>query len=233
MWFTGSEDVLERFQLRLKSHYQANVLADSVFLEEHFGIKLALLADQDKQINFDAFYHSTMDMLKEKICCSKEPFAFQNLLKFTDESQRCIVLLLGGAGYGKTHLCLSLLQEWASKNLHQQFKLVLYVPADLYGFMTFQDEADLLKTCFSECEPSAEVVNNVVSTRGANCLFIIDCLDKVPFKAFQRSLLYKIIEGSALGNAAVVVSARPSTRSLEAICLTFSGNLALVNRICS
>ena len=203
----GSEDALLHYQLSLRSYYQNNVLKDSVFFDSHFGFKLALLKPEVRQ-KFDSFYYSTIDMLKEKICCHKELFTFQNLFKFSDESQRCVILLLGGV-YGKTHLCMSVLREWASLSMHSQFKFVFYIPVELYVYTTFQDEAELLQMCFAECAPNPEVLKEIVSSRGAECLFIIDGIDKAPFQVFQRSLLFKIIEGSCFENAAIVMTARP------------------------
>ena len=196
------------FQQSLRERYQAGLLSQRPPLSLGVEVRLALVHRGKPPEVHSPFYQSTMDPLRERICYFKEPFEFSNLFHVSDGAQKIVVLLLGMAGCGKTHLCLDIVHKWAAKNSHQQFQLVFYIPVETYGGINFVDETDLLLTCFPE-SATADAVAQVVRTGGANCLVLIDGADKIPLPVFQDSLLHKIVNGSCLKNAAVVVTGRP------------------------
>ena len=225
------------FRKQVQSHYQEHLLSEWLLLDAHETASLALI-DSEKSPNArDPFFQSTIDLLKEMIPHFKTPFKADDLFHFSDSSQKIVILLLGMAGYGKTHLCLDIVAKWVTGASYDQFQLVLYLPVDVYGAINFKDESDLLSTLFCA---NPDAVSQVVSTGGANCLILIDGTDKIPLPVFKKSLLYKIVTGDCLKNAAVMVTGRPhmikpllsfSSRQLEMLPLSSGSVLEIAKKL--
>ena len=238
LFVSGSQDVFSAFQKQVQSHYQDHLLSRQPLLDVHETTSLALIDSKKFPDVNDPFYQSTIDLLKEKITHFKKPFKVADLFHFSESAQKIVILLLGIAGCGKTHLCLDIVAKWVAGTSHDQFQLVLYIPVDVYGTISVEDKSELLSTLFQFANP--EAVAQVVSTGGANCLILIDGTDKIPLSMFQRSLLYKIVTGDCFKNAAVVVTGRPhmleplvsfSSRQLEVLPLSSGTVLEIAKKM--
>jgi 5S rRNA maturation endonuclease (ribonuclease M5) len=120
------------------------------------------------------------------------------------------VLVEGGAGIGKTTLCIAISEDWANEKLFQQFKLLLLLPLRHRKVSSAQSLSELLKLLHSSKNVCESVVNYLEEEQGENVLIIADGWDELDESQQQEdSFLYELLLVE-LPFASVLITSRPS-----------------------
>jgi Ran GTPase-activating protein (RanGAP) involved in mRNA processing and transport len=120
------------------------------------------------------------------------------------------VLVEGGAGIGKTTLCIAISEDWANEKLFQQFKILLLLPLRHPKISKARSLSELLKLLHSSKSVCESVVNYLQEEEGENVLIIADGWDELD-KSQQRagSFLYELLL-MELPFSSVLITSRPS-----------------------
>ena len=89
------------------------------------------------------------------------------------------MLVEGGAGIGKTSLCMSLLEDWGSDKLFQEFKLLLFLPLRHKKVSSAGSLSELFKIVPSSCSTCTTVANYLEEVGGDDLLIVADGWDEL------------------------------------------------------
>ena len=121
------------------------------------------------------------------------------------------MLLEGEAGIGKTTLCTSISEDWADKQLFQQFDLVLLLPLRHKTVASAGSLSELLKLLHPLQEVRASVANFLEEGEGEKVLIIADGWDELSeLQRREGSFLYNLLFGEFLSFVSVLLTSRPS-----------------------
>ena len=146
---------------------------------------------------------------------TRTPLAYSDLFMVENWPSVTTILVEGDAGIGKTTLCISISEDWASGKLFQQFELVLLLPLRMKEVTSAGSLLKLLQVLYSyddECVSDVEaIVSHLRKTKGRNVLIIADGWDELSESNRQEeSFLYKFLFGKTFFRMSVVVTTRPS-----------------------
>ena len=155
-------------------------------------------------------------LLDEQVKRKHIPIAYENVFtEFTDQEtskKRTVkrVLIEGGAGAGKTTLCISISKGWANGDLFQEYDLLLLLPlheegialvdslSELIDFLKLNVNSQVLASCFQQ--------NN-----GQGVLVVADGWNELhKSKRLEGSFLHNLFFGDTLSHASIIVTSRPS-----------------------
>lgn len=139
---------------------------------------------------------------------------------FTDKGQADSklykrILVIGEAGIGKTVLCTSIAQDWASDNLFQEFLCVFLLPLCRKGIASAHTLPNLLKELpydFSE-ETCSFVATFLMKNKTQNILIIADGLNDLHESRCltEQTLLHKLLFGDLISNVTILVTSRSTS----------------------
>ena len=136
---------------------------------------------------------------------------FKDILKpFTEEHSR-LVLIEGEPGIGKTTLAKELTLRWVrqSDKLINKYKVAIFIQLYREIYWTARDIRDLIVDAMCDCD-MAKVEMDMVETKGAGILWILDGFDELPANLTKgSSILLQLITGRVLPYATVIVTTRP------------------------
>ena len=120
------------------------------------------------------------------------------------------VLVEGDAGIGKTTLCISASEDWASGKLFQQFELLLLLPLRHKKVVSVSSLIDLLKLLHSSQKKCAFVADYLEENEGNKVLIIADGWDELKESDRQEgSFMYELLFGDVLPFVSMVLTSRP------------------------
>ena len=201
-----SHSPLSRYRSYLQSYYSNySVACDdklSIAPSSEF-IKLALI---QKDKNDRRLYKATLHRGVDEILKSKVPLELDSLL--TVETR--LVVVEGPPGIGKSTLCWELCRKWKSWKSLQHYKIILLLKlrerrvqeATSLDKLFYHEDHDLLKS----------VVRQSFKCEGEGFLLLLDGFDEMPVSVVknENSLVMKLIRGSCLPKATLLVTSRPS-----------------------
>ena len=121
------------------------------------------------------------------------------------------VLVEGNGGIGKTTLCTMLSEGWGKEKLLTQFDCVLLLPLREKLVASAESLPDLIKLLHSSECVRTSVINELEESEGEKVLIIADGWDELEVaKRSKGSFLYKLLLGSVLPFASVLLTSRPS-----------------------
>ena len=125
-------------------------------------------------------------------------------------------LVLGEAGVGKTILCTSIVEDWASGNLFQQFLIVLLLPLHQRNITlvnSFPELLDQLGLLSSNSESSTNLIGYLMSNDNNNNILIIADDYNESEHCSTESFLHRLLFGNPFPNSSVtvVMTARPGS----------------------
>ena len=122
-----------------------------------------------------------------------------------------IVLVEGGAGLGKTSLCMSLLEDWGSEILFQEFQLLLFLSLRHKKVSSAGSVSELLKTVYSNTSTCNSVASCLEKVGGDKLLIVADGWDELSeSERREGSFLYELLFGNELHCVSVILTSRPS-----------------------
>ena len=140
------------------------------------------------------------------------PIAYSDLFK-EESGKRPVtrkVLVEGGAGIGKTTLCISISEDWANGKLFQQFKLVLLLPLRMKVVASAGSLPELLKLLHSSTRLCDSVARYLEEKDGESVLIIADGWDELSESKRQKgSFLFQLLI-QRFPLMSVVLTSRPS-----------------------
>ena len=147
---------------------------------------------------------------KKAVKCT--PLAYGDLFKVETGKRRVRkVLVEGGAGIGKTTLCIAVSEDWANGKLFQQFELVLLLPLRMKAVASAGSLPELLQLLHSDPSNCDSVARFLQKEEGESVLIIADGWDELGESEQQeRSFLYQFLFGYRFCLMSVVVTSRPS-----------------------
>ena len=127
------------------------------------------------------------------------------------------VLIVGEAGIGKTILCTSIAEDWASGKLYQEFLIVLLLPLCQRNIASAHSLLELLNELYNfNGEACSSVVSYLKRNRDNNILIIADGWDELSeSECHEGSFLNRLLFGDVLPNSSVtvVLASRPHSVS--------------------
>ena len=185
-------------------HSKELIQLELVEKEEKVGLEHQLLGErEDKDIKTKRTPLAYCDVFKVE--SGKEPVRK--------------VLVEGGAGIGKTTLCISISEDWANGKLFQQFKLLLLLPLRHPKVSSAGSLSELLKLLHTSKDVYKSVVSYLEEEEGENVLIIADGWDELSESERQEgSFLYELLFRE-LPFASVLVTSRPSASNPLYICI--------------
>ena len=142
---------------------------------------------------------------------SQANIEFKDILKpFTEEHSR-LVLIEGEPGIGKTTLAQELTLRWVhrSDELINKYKVAIFIQLYKSVYWTARDIRDLIVDATCDCDMT-KVAVDMVETKGADILWILDGFDELPANLTKgSSILLQLITGRVLPYATVIVTTRP------------------------
>ena len=137
------------------------------------------------------------------------PIGYENLLTSKKGTVKR-VLVEGGAGTGKTTLCVSFSKGWANGDLFQEYDLLLLLPlheervasvsslSELIDFLKVNVNSQVIASCFQQ--------NN-----GRGVLLVADGWNELhESKRLEGLFLHNLLFGDTLSLASIIVTSRPS-----------------------
>ena len=145
------------------------------------------------------------------VTTKRTPLAYRDILKI-ESGKKTVrkVLVEGGAGIGKTTLCIAISEDWANGELFQQFELLLLLPLRHPKISKARSLSELLKLLHSSKSVCDAVVNYLEEEEGENVLIIADGWDELDKSQQQEgSFLYDLLLRK-FSFTSVLITSRPS-----------------------
>ena len=142
----------------------------------------------------------------------RTPLAYGDLFK-VESGKRPVrkVLVEGGAGIGKTTLCIAVSEDWANGKLFQQFELVLLLPLRMKAVAAVGSIPDILKLLHSSKTLCSSIADSLEEMEGRKVLIIADGWDELAESGrLEGSFLCQLVLGEVLPFVSVVLTSRPS-----------------------
>ena len=150
--------------------------------------------------------------------------------KLKSAAARKLILIQGEAAVGKTVLCMSIVEDWASGKLFQEFQIVLLLPLSCSKVASTSSLSGLLNVLYTDFKPDtcSKVATYLKRNRQHNVLVIADGWEELQASqcqtgSFLHSLLFSndIIPTSSV---TVLITSRPG-------CIQMNDTLQSVNRL--
>jgi Ran GTPase-activating protein (RanGAP) involved in mRNA processing and transport len=150
------------------------------------------------------------DIIKD-VVTKRTPLAYHDVFK-VGAGKKSVrkVLVEGGAGIGKTTLCIAISEDWANGKLFEQFRLLLLLPLRHPKISKVRSLFELLKLLHSSRSVCESVVNYLEEEEGENVLIVADGWDELEkSQQHAESFLYELLL-MELPFASVLITSRPS-----------------------
>ena len=214
-----------RYADYLKGVYSRNLLAtdDDKGLRTpgDVFIKLALVKkEQVSRDKADKFTRLTLTGDVDEILKEKQPILINDVM--TLDKNINLVVVEGAPGIGKSTLAWELCRQWPTLQSMKRFSLVVLLRLREEGVQASKTISDL---CPYPVTPDLSMIvgDKIEEQLGENVLFVFDGFDEFPAELRKpESLIMKVIRGSSLPKATVMVTSRPSaTQDLLTGCKSY------------
>ena len=125
------------------------------------------------------------------------------------------ILVQGEAAVGKTVLCMSVVEDWASGKLFQEFQLVLLLPLSSRKVASTSSLSGLLNVLYTDfkADTCSKVANYLKKNRQHNVLIIADGWEELQASQCQTgSFLHSLLFSSDIiltSSITVLITSRP------------------------
>ena len=104
------------------------------------------------------------------------------------------ILVVGEAGIGKTTLCASIAEDWANRELFQEFLMVFLLPLNQRGVASAQNLLELFKNLKFDDEVCSIAATYLMANKKENILMIADGWDELSVSDNStESFLYRLL----------------------------------------
>ena len=140
------------------------------------------------------------------------------------------ILIQGEAAVGKTVLCMSIVEDWASGKLFQEFQIVLLLPLSSSGMASASSLSGLLNALYTDfkADTCSQVANYLKRNRQHNVLIIADGWEELQASQCQRgSFLHSLLFSSDIiptSSVSVLITSRQG-------CIQMNDILPSVDRL--
>ena len=165
---------MEKFVTSAKKKYQEGcIIREKQWPERRSDqmVKLELVEGEKRKVHLGS---KKQKLEKENEEVKQTPIACGDLFKESGKKPVRRVLLQGDAGIGKTTLCVSVSEEWASGKIFQQFELLLLLPLRHQTVASAGSLKELLRVLHSSPRIVDSVVNYIEEEEGENVLIVAD-----------------------------------------------------------
>ena len=155
---------------------------------------------------------------------------YNETAKLKPAAARKIILIQGEAAVGKTVLCMSIVEDWASGKLFQEFQIVLLLPLSSSNVASTCSLSGLLNVLYTDFKTDAcsKVATYLKRNRQHNVLIIADGWEDLQLSQCQAgSFLYSLLFSSDIiptSSVTVLITSRPG-------CIQMNNILQSVDRL--
>ena len=156
----------------------------------------------------DEFVRRTIKGQVDKILLKKSPIELENLF-MNRGGGRCVILIDGAPGSGKSTLTVHICQKWSRGELFQEFTVIVLVQLRDPAVQSAKSIADLIPC--PDIEAANQVAGAIKASFGKNILWILDGWDELPSHLREKSLYKDMITPSlhsSITQSSVVVTSR-------------------------
>ena len=156
----------------------------------------------------DEFTRQTLHGHIDEILKKKEPVSLEDVLKPEGQEDVRCVLVEGAPGVGKSTFAWEFCRRWDAMEALRKYSLVVLLRL---REKRVQEATDLVQLFYHDDSslPQA-VVQEVLAGDGRGTLLCLDGFDEMPVRLRKSSLVVRIICGTCLPKATVLVTSRPS-----------------------
>ena len=135
--------------------------------------------------------------------------------KLKPAAARKRILIQGEAAVGKTVLCMSIVEDWASGKLFQEFQIVLLLPLSSSSIASASSLSGLLNVLYTDfkADTCSQVANYLKRNRQHNVLIIADGWEELQASQCQTgSFLHSLLFSSDIiptSSVSVLITSRP------------------------
>ncbi len=216
----------QKYRQYLQSVYQPRMVTSydklpGIALSKTTFINLAVIdksSSKHTEISeMDKFTKSTLHWDIDDIIGKKRQVKLEEVGKLENGTLARRILVQGAPGVGKTTMALELCRRWKDGELLQEYDLVILLRMRETRLRAAQCISDL----FYHHDPNLRdaVCSKVAASNGLGVLFIIEGFDELPEELQKSSIFAKLIKGTTLNNASVMVTTRPSASELASSTL--------------
>ena len=173
---------------------------------------LALISD--RSVRYGESFKRVLELLQEgkveEIMAKKKQVLLKDIFK-TEPHPGCPMLILfeGAPGAGKSTLAGFICQKWGSKELFQEFEIVIFVRLNDPNVQSARSLGDILHGSSPDTQ---QIVSSLKSERGQGVLFVLDGWDEFAPQLDGESLIKQLIcspEDISMQLRSVIVTSRP------------------------
>ena len=116
------------------------------------------------------------------------------------------ILVVGEAGIGKTTLCASIAEDWANRELFQEFLMVFLLPLNHRGVASAQNLLELFKNLEFDDEVCSIAATHLMANKKENILMIADGWDELSVSdSSTESFLYRLLFDDFIPSSSLTV----------------------------
>ena len=203
--------VMEKFITNNKKIFRSYKDKQWPFSRSKYLVKPRLTIINEKSTRYLASLHEDQRYIN---------LAYNDIFEANPNESRTVqkVLLEGDEGIGKTTLCVSVCNDWASEKLFHQFKVLLYLPLHIEKLLSAHSLLELLKVLYpSESQKTCTcVAKHIQEVKGNNVLAIADGwenLHEYEQQTQSTSFLSTLLFGSEYPDMSLLLTVTSSSMS--------------------
>ena len=145
--------------------------------------------------------------------------------KLKPATARKMILIQGEAAVGKTMLCMSIVEDWASGKLFQEFQIVLLLPLSSRDVASASSLSGLLNVLYTdfEADTCSKLANYLKKNQQYNVLIIADGWEELQASQCQAgSFLHSLLFSSDIiptSSNSVLITSRPGSTDINILQL--------------
>lgn len=193
-----------RFKQSIKKKYREKLINSQEKWPPRHGEKLIRLVLVERERE-DDYKHT-------KVALRRTSLKYNDIFK-VEKSKVPVrrILAEGDAGIGKTTLCMSISEDWASGKLFQEFELLLHLPLREKSVASAGTLPDLLKLLHPKEDIRQAVTEYLEDEEGENVLVVADGWDELSEQERNEgTFLYDFLLGDEFQFLSVLLTSRPS-----------------------
>ena len=172
-------------------------------------VTLGLVTNQN-YTGDDQFTHSSLHKSADDIHSRKTEISYQATFPQIVKKVDFKILISGRPGSGKTFLLNKLSKDWTRGECFKSVPVLILVRLRELAAMPSKIKLVSIIELYFEIEETDKIVSFIESCKGEGFCFALDGLDEYPHLNKHGDFITKLIRGSCLPKAAVVVTSRPT-----------------------
>ena len=128
---------------------------------------------------------------------------------FSNFKKRCLLLIEGRPGSGKTTLIHRVCRDWAKEEMLKGAKYVFLISLQMFVNKSDLKLKDILNLFYDNEKAAQDVSENLRQFNGDSTCFIIDGLNEYSSRGREDSIIFQIIHKRYLPLSMVIVASRP------------------------